>query len=151
MAEATVSDRFAQVRGFKVEIDGAGGKEVDTAWESVSSGQLMIEHVETTIGGGTLHTSTPGHKSVDEITLRGAMTAGRKALCTWMNSVASGRDPFRRVTVTPLHLDGSEGPSVVYEKCFPTRYVFPTMRVPDANDQGCGGELKEEMHFVEVS
>jgi hypothetical protein len=49
-AEATVSDKFAQVRGFKVEISGSSGKEVDTAWESVSGGDMVIEHTETSIG-----------------------------------------------------------------------------------------------------
>lgn len=49
-AEATSSDKFAQVRGFKVEISGSSGKEVDTAWESVSGGDMVIEHTETTIG-----------------------------------------------------------------------------------------------------
>ncbi len=47
MAEAAVGDKFAQVRGFLVEIESAGGgKEVDTAWESVSGGELIIEQTE---------------------------------------------------------------------------------------------------------
>lgn len=49
-AEAASSDKFAQVRGFKVEITGSTGKEVDTAWESVSGGDMVIEVTETTIG-----------------------------------------------------------------------------------------------------
>lgn len=49
-AEATVSDKFAQVRGFKVEVFGSSGKEVDTAWESVSGGDMVIEITESSIG-----------------------------------------------------------------------------------------------------
>ena len=35
MAEAYTSDKFAQVRGFSIEISSTSGKEVDTAWESL--------------------------------------------------------------------------------------------------------------------
>lgn len=49
-AEATSSDKFAQVRGFKVEITSSTGKDVDTAWESVSGGEMIIEVTRTTIG-----------------------------------------------------------------------------------------------------
>jgi hypothetical protein len=58
MADAATSDQFARVRGFRVEIDGAGGKEHDTAWEHVSGGALMIELAETTIGGDRFRTNT---------------------------------------------------------------------------------------------
>ncbi|MBL7714427.1 MAG: hypothetical protein JNL01_03100 [Bdellovibrionales bacterium] len=41
-AEATTSDKFAQVRGFKVEISGHSGKEVDSAWEAmVATGPVL--------------------------------------------------------------------------------------------------------------
>ncbi len=93
LPEATVpdfsdSDDFLRVRGFSVEIQGDLGKEVDTAWESLSGGELMIEMTEPTKGGDKFRTTSPGHKSVSEVTLRGAMTDGRKALCDWINETA---------------------------------------------------------------
>jgi len=49
-AEAAENDKFAQVRGFKVEISGSSGKEVDTAWESVSAGDLVVETISDSSG-----------------------------------------------------------------------------------------------------
>src|SRR6266852_2030815 len=99
MAEAATSDAFVQVRGFKVDIDGAGGKETDTAWESVHGGELIIEHVETTTGSDR-ETHAPGHRSVGEIVLSGAMTDKREALCQWINEPQKGRTSKRTVTIT---------------------------------------------------
>ncbi|MCC7477894.1 FecR domain-containing protein [bacterium] len=58
---------FKSVGGLKMESDvlefaegglrdylGSSGKEVDTAWESVSGGGMVIEHTETTIGSDRL-------------------------------------------------------------------------------------------------
>lgn len=148
MAEASIADTFAQVRGFQVEIDGAGGREVDDLWDSASSGALMIEHVETTIGGDEFHTHTPGHKSIEEITLRGAMTDKRAALGQWINDTTSGGPAFRTVRITPMHLDGSVGPTWEFQDCFPTRYVYPTLQVLDADDPRGDTALVEEVSFV---
>ncbi len=117
MAETNPGDRFAQVRGFKVEISSAsGGKEVDTAWESVSGGDLIIEVRETTVGAdkfetpvgppgviaeipapparvpgppATPPTTAPGRKSIEEIILRGPMTDRRDALTEWLNDAVA--------------------------------------------------------------
>lgn len=148
MAVAADSDTFAQVRGFKVEIANAGGKEVDTAWETVSGGALMIEHVETTIGSDKFHTHAPGHKSIEEITLRGAMTDKRAALCQWINDTVSGKAWKRTVTITPLVVaaDGtvSDGPASVFEGCFPARYAFPRLDLTDPS----AAVPEEEVTFV---
>ena len=145
MAEAAVSDKFAQVRGFTVEIAGAGGKEHDTAWESCSGGALMIETTETTTGSDRFRTNSPGHKTVGEITLRGAMTDTRAALCQWINDTAAGRRRRRRVTITPALLDGTVGPAHVFEGCVITGYVFPRL---DVGDQGRPEPLMEEVRFA---
>jgi hypothetical protein len=128
-AEATVSDKFAQVRGFKVEIDGASGKEVDTAWESVSGGELIIELTETTIGSDKFQTTSPGHKSVNSVTLRGAMTDKRAALCQWMNDTTQGRNWRRNMQLTEVLLDDSDGVAHAFSLGFPVRYVYPRMSV----------------------
>jgi len=148
MAEATVSDKFAQVRGFKVDITGATGKEVDTAWESVSGGELIIELTETTIGSDKFQTTSPGHKSVGEITLRGAMTDQRQALCTWINDTVNGKKWFRDLTITELlSVDGGvkDGKSYTYVDCFPVGYVFPRMSVSNTT-----GNVMEEVRIKPI-
>ncbi len=50
----------------------------DTVLASVSSGALSIELTESSIGSDQFHTTTPGHKYVDTITLRGPMTSSRE-------------------------------------------------------------------------
>lgn len=148
MAEATSSDKFAQVRGFKVEIQNAGGKDVDTAWESVSGGELIIETTETTIGSDKFQTTSPGHKSVGEITLRGAMTDGRQALCTWINETVMGKPWKRTLTITELlSVDGGvkDGKQYIYSDCFPCGYVFPRMSVSNTT-----GNVIEEVRIKPI-
>lgn len=145
MAEAATSDTFVQVRGFQVDIDNAGGKDHDVAWEHVSGGELIIEMTETTVGSDKFHTHSPGHRSVGEITLRGAMTDKRAALCQWINATTKGEDFRRRVLITPIHLDGTPGPTYVFEECFITGYVFPRL---DVSPEPCDGPLTEEVRFA---
>lgn len=137
MAEASVGDNFAQVRGFRVEIDShGGGSDVDTSWESMSSGALLVAR-----------TNAPGHKTVDEITLRGPITADRKALCQWLNDVVTGQDRTRTVWITPIHLDGRLGETLVLMDCVPTAYVPPRLSVHDAGDP-CERPPMEEIRFT---
>lgn len=126
------ADEFAPVLGFSVEIAGQGGEEVDNAWESVAGGELLIELAESTIGGDQFKTRSPGHKSVGEITLRGAMTDKRAALCQWINDTVQGRPWKRSLTITELlSRDGSAKPGKTYTyfDCFPIRYTFPRLSV----------------------
>jgi hypothetical protein len=148
MAEAATSDKFAQVRGFKVDIDSASGKEVDTAWESVSGGEMIIELTETTIGSDKFKTNSPGHKTVGEITLRGAMTDGRKAMCDWINETVNGRPWKRTVSITPINLDGSIGETLILHECILTAYRFPRLTLPQANDPCPPDEDTEELRFA---
>ena len=146
MAEAGVSDKFAQVRGFQVEITQATGKEVDTAWESVSSGELMVD-----TGGDRFRTNSPGHKSVGEVTLRGAMTDGRKALCQWINETVEGKPWRRMITIRPVLLDGTAGETWTFIDCAITGYVPPRMVVSGAEETknpGAVGPLAEELRFT---
>jgi len=150
MAVAATSDNFAQVRGFKVEITSAAGKDVDTAWESVSGGEMVIELTETTIGSDKFATNSPGHKTVGEITLRGAMTDGRQALCQWINDTVNGKPWKRDLTITELLSIGGEvkpGKQYLYFDGFPVRYVFPRMSVTNTT-----GNVMEEvaLKFIRV-
>jgi hypothetical protein len=79
-AEAASSDKFAQVRGFKVEISGSSGKEVDTAWESVSGGDMVIELTETSIGADKFRTNN----------LRGSLAPVASSLNDWAACGADG-------------------------------------------------------------
>lgn len=147
-ADASTSDKLAQVRGFKVEISGSSGKEVDTAWESVHGGDLSfaLHPKPETVGKDKFSTFSPGHKSVGEITLRGAMTDGRKNLCTWINDTVKGKPWKRSMAVTEELMlgDGSVKPGkrYTYFDCFPVRYVFPRMSVTNTT-----GNVAEEVVF----
>lgn len=149
MAEATVSDKFAQVRGFKVEISSNGtGSDVDTAWESVASGLLVIELTETTIGSDRFRTNSPGHKTVGEITLRGAMTATRKAMCSWINETVMGKPWKRTVAITPIHLDDMLGETLVFTDCALSAYALPRLTVPDPKAACPPVPATEEVRFT---
>lgn len=137
MAEASVSDKFAQVREFRVEIDSHGaGSDVDSSWETLSSGELLVER-----------TNAPGHKTVGEITLRGPITAGRVAMCQWINDVVTGNDRTRNVWITPIHLDGRLGETLVLLDCVPTAYAPPRLSVQQAGDP-CEQPPVEEIRFT---
>lgn len=121
-------DQMHTILGFRVEITGAGaGNDADTAWESCSGGSLNIEVADSSTGSDKFHTTTPGHKYVDTVTLRGPMTPGRKALCQWITETVQGKPWKRQVVITEINHDGSDGKVYTYEDCFPTRYVFPAL------------------------
>lgn len=144
MAEASVGDKYAQVRGFSVEIEGDGGKDYDVAWESVSGGDLCIEMTNTTVGGDKFQTNAPGHKSVNELVFRGPMTDGRKAMCDWINKVTTSPKGWeRKITITELlSVNGNAkqtGKRYIYHDNFPVRYVFPRLSVSNTT-----GNVMEE-------
>lgn len=79
-------DEMHATKGFKIEISGpSGGKSEDNAWETCSGGTLNIEVADASVGHDQFHVTTPGHKFVEEIQLRGPMTASRKAILDWIN------------------------------------------------------------------
>lgn len=89
---AYTPDEMLVVLGFTVEIAGAGaGTDPDSAWETATGGSLHIEVADSSTGGDQVHTTTPGHKYVGTLTLRGPLTAGRKAICDWINQTSSRR------------------------------------------------------------
>ena len=149
MAEAYVSDKFAQVRGFKVEIDSASGVvDVDAGWDTVSSGEAMIEVADASVGADKFHTSAPGHKSVGEITLRGAMTDKRAALCQWINETVQGKPWKRNIAITPVLLDGTEGETLILIDCVLAGYTFPLLATRDPRNPCGPGPLTEAVRFT---
>jgi hypothetical protein len=119
-------NRAKNLRGFRVEIHGAGsGSDPDSAWETSTGGALQIEVADVIPRPDGTHATTPGHKYVDTLTLRGPLTSGRKAMCDWINATVQGKEWKRNVTITEIMKDGSDGKSYTYLDCFPTRYVFP--------------------------
>jgi hypothetical protein len=128
------------ILGFTVEITGAGsGSDVDSAWETCSGGSLNIEVSESSVGTDQFHTTTPGHKYVDSLVIRGPLTSGRKALCQWITETVQGKPWKRSLTVKEIIKDGSAGKTFTYLDCFPTRYVFPALSA------GNTGNLYEEV------
>lgn len=109
-----------------VTIEGGGnGGDVDSAWETCSGGSLNIEIADGSTGSDQFHSTTPGHKYVDSLTLRGPLTSGRKALCEWISATVNREKPQRQVTVKEILKDGGAGKTFIYMDAFPTRYTFP--------------------------
>lgn len=138
-------DEMLVVLGFTITIDNAGaGNDVDSAWETCSGGSLNIEIADSSTGGDQSHTTTPGHKYIDTLTLRGPLTSGRKALCQWITDTVKGQPWKRTVTVKEILKDGSDGKTFTYHDCYPTRYVFPAFSASGT------GNLYEEVHIKPI-
>lgn len=138
-------------------IDRGGGRDVDTAWESVTGGEEMTEITETTVGSDKYQTTTPGHKTVGELTLRGAMTQNRKSVLDWVNdSAACGRrdarrkcrSAYRSLEVTELVQTAkglSEGRKLLCIGAFVTGYKLPRLGASEA-----AGSAQEEVRIKPV-
>ncbi len=143
-------DEMIVCKGFLIEIDGgpAGGSDVDSAWESVSGGTLNIEIADASVGHDKFTTHAPGHKSVGEITLRGAMTDKRAALCTWINETVAGKPWKRDVSITPMLQNGTVGPTYIFLDCVLTAYRPPRLVPLPLRDPCDRGPLREEVRFT---
>jgi hypothetical protein len=145
MGVCGTSDQFAQVRGFKVEITSPAGTEHDFLWDTFADGEVIGADADR------FQTTSPGHKSVGEVTLRGAMTDKRAALCQWINETVNGKPWKRTVTITELVFgaDGSvkDGKQYIYFDCFPTAYLFPRLNASSASERG-PEPLMEEIRFA---
>ncbi len=129
----------ARPRRFDVAIEGPNGVEHDTAWEVVSLPEAFG-------AGDKFRTNSPGHKTVGELTLRGAMTDARQALCTWVNDSGKGRTGKRMtITVTEITRDGSPGRSFVCYDCCLVAYHFPRMSVTNTT-----GNVMEEVSIKPI-
>lgn len=135
---------------FEIAIAGAGGgvpgagpaaaaAEVDRSWESLQGGAAVLDMPDPLAGCAADRTTTPGHKYIDTLTLRGPLTPGRRALCAWFVDTVGGGDARRSVTVREAAKDGSPARTFTFHDCFPTRYVFPTFAA------GGTGNLYEEV------
>jgi hypothetical protein len=124
-----------RIRSFVIEVldPDTGLIEVDSDWESCTGGGVNIEPPRP-----DARTTTPGHKYIDTLTLRGPVTAGRKALVHWVSLAASGKSSRRSITVKEILKDGSAGKTYTYHDCFPVRYAGPRQSVE-------GGALYEEV------
>ena len=98
-------DEMHTILGFKVEITGAGsGSDVDSMWETATGGSLNIEVCDASTGCDPTHVTTPGHKYVDVLTLRGPLTGGRRGAGVNENSyevLENGAGKFK------LEIDGA--------------------------------------------
>jgi hypothetical protein len=126
------------LRRFEVVITDprTGASETDERWESCVGGGVNLTRLESPERG----TTSPGHKFVDVITLRGPLTAGRKALLAWLTEAAQGADARRDVTIRETARSGAVR-TFNYHDCFPVRYVFPEVTAAGA------GVLYEEVQI----
>ena len=80
-------DEMLVVLGFTVEITSAGGgTDTDSAWETCTGGALNIEVADASPGS-----STPGHKYIDELVLKGPISEPRRWISENLNSAAKGK------------------------------------------------------------
>jgi len=122
----------AGMRGLYATVRDPGAAPLVTAlWRSWRGGEVAI-FPRGQFTDSQFHTTTPGHKYVDTITLRGPMTSSRKSLCTWINDTVNGKPWKRSITVTEITRDGGSAKRYNYFDCFPVRYVFPRMSVDPA-------------------
>jgi tail tube protein gp19 len=135
---------MAEIIGFEVIISSPTGEEHDITWKSWGGGGVQLEDCADPVAD-KFQTNAPGHKTVGEITLRGAMTDKRAALCTWINETVMGRPSKRTVTIKEILHDGSAGKAYTYFDCFPTRYVFPRLSVTNTT-----GNVQEEVRIKPV-
>ncbi|MGI0004562.1 MAG: hypothetical protein ACREAX_04610 [Candidatus Nitrosotenuis sp.] len=77
-------DEIHVTKGFRVEVSGpSGGKNEDNAWETATGGALNIEVAPASVGSDQFQ-STPGHKFVEELQLKGPMKKIKKDLVNWI-------------------------------------------------------------------
>lgn len=100
-AEASTSDQFAQVRGFRIEISSEKGNEADTTWETATGGELIIEQTDTATGNDKYHTPSPGHRTVGELTLRGCLS-DRCTIPRWVRDCLDGKSCSRNLVIRPF-------------------------------------------------
>lgn len=66
------------VSGCAVQVTGGKrGTDVASAWETCSGGSLNIEVADSSTGSDQHHTTTPGHKYIDTLTLRGPLAGAQ--------------------------------------------------------------------------
>lgn len=118
-------------------VPGAAAPEADRGWERLSGGAVVLADPDPVLGCAS-RTTTPGHKYIDTLTLRGPLTSGRKEMCTWFVDTVGGGSARRSVTVREATKDRPVR-TFTYHDCFPTRYVFPTFAA------GGPGNLYEEV------
>ena len=134
----TNADQVLRYKGFSVEIDAANAPaDADADWVTLSGGQLLE--------GKDKGRYVPGQPIVNEVTLRGPLTPGRKAMTRWLNDTLGGGPLLRTVTVRLTPLDPKQPLEVlVFEEAYVTGYVFP----PLALDDPCSLEPIEELRFA---
>ncbi len=136
---ALETDQMKQVRGFSVEVSGAGASGADAHWDSVTGGALNLEVADGSVSTDQYHQTTPAAKYIDELTLIGNMTKTRKYMTEWIMDTIKGKPCRRSITIKEILHDGSAGKSYVYEECFVTRVRFPRLSADGT------GILKDEV------
>jgi hypothetical protein len=91
---------------------------VSELWDSWGNGEPQLI-LTGSVGSDQYHTATPGHKSVGEITLRGAMTDGRKNLCQWINDSVNGNPWKQALTVKEITKDGNSHQAIYLPRLLP--------------------------------
>lgn len=117
-----IHSRRSDLLGFELSVTGGDGTTVvDRSWHGATGGGLNIAVDEGADGSLVV-----GAAFVDDLVLRGPLTAGRKWVADMIQATLAGSDARVSITVKEILKDGSAGKTYPYHDCFPTRYVFPS-------------------------
>ena len=138
-----LAQRFLrQGHPWAVQVSDAGTGET-SSWSGLSDFVPTLPVVLDLTAAGNV--PGPGTKYIDEITLRGPMTAQRRAwIGPSISEVVVHRPRRLNVTIVEIMKDGSDGKRYDYFECFPTRYVFPHLSADGT------GNLYEEVSLKPV-
>ena len=128
MSAGGSADQILRYKGFDVEITGADGSaQHDATWASAAGGGVAVTIVEAGPAANAGRRLVTGAAYVTPLVLRGPIVKGRAALLAWLREAAAGKDARRRVTITPIDVQGKLGPSHVYEDCWIEEYRIPSL------------------------
>lgn len=118
---APSDDRFAQVRGFKVEIDGILSPDLDLI--GVESDPVTFDVLDTgAVSPDGFRVYGPGDAHFGSITVRYLCSSPEDPIQTWFQEAARGGSIRKNITVKCLKRDGSEAKKYNYLDCFPTKW-----------------------------
>jgi hypothetical protein len=120
----TALQRATQARAQDARaIFGGIRKAIDSALEAVRRAVQSAKRGKETV----VRVTTPGHKFVEEIQLRGPLTQSRKWIAGNVAQAKPGKRTRFDITIVEIAKDGPQAKTYNYGKCFLSRYVFPVL------------------------
>jgi len=148
---AASQDALLRTKGFICTITenvGASGTGENESWLSCSGGADVIEVAQTTIGTDVYKTFAPGQTTVSPLVLEGYLTADRKAMITWIQTIADGNPARRDVSISPQSIEQKPTKMHNYYNCLLEEYVYPELSSHDHNTLKEKVTIRPERHDI---